>query len=62
MTDGVRSLFFLTLCASIALPLAARDRREGAWYKGNTHTQTLWSDGDAAPEFAADWYKSHGYH
>jgi hypothetical protein len=61
MADWVRSLFFLTLCASIALPLAARERREAAWYKGNTHTHTLWSDGDAAPEFAADWYKSHGY-
>lgn len=41
--------------------------RQGAapkttWYKGNTHTHTLWSDGDAPPEIAADWYKSHGYH
>lgn len=32
------------------------------WYKGNTHTHTLWSDGDAAPEFAAKWYKDRGYH
>jgi hypothetical protein len=31
------------------------------WYKGNTHTHSLWSDGDAAPEHIADWYKSHGY-
>ena len=31
------------------------------WYKGNTHTHTLWSDGDAAPEFAVAWYKDHGY-
>src|SRR5262245_32769399 len=31
------------------------------WLKGNTHTHTLWSDGDAAPEKVADWYKSHGY-
>ena len=22
----------------------------------------LWSDGDAAPEWSADWYKRHGYH
>lgn len=38
--------------------------REGdglRWFKGNTHTHTFWSDGDAAPEFAVDWYKSHGY-
>ncbi len=32
------------------------------WYKGNTHAHTLWSDGDAAPEVVADWYKEHGYH
>lgn len=31
------------------------------WYKGNTHTHTLWSDGDAAPEWAVAWYKEHGY-
>jgi hypothetical protein len=31
------------------------------WLKGNTHTHSLWSDGDAAPEHLADWYKSHGY-
>lgn len=32
------------------------------WWKGNTHTHTLWSDGDAAPEAVAAWYKEHGYH
>jgi hypothetical protein len=31
------------------------------WYKGNTHTHTLWSDGDAAPEYAVSWYKEQGY-
>ena len=31
------------------------------WYKGNTHTHTLWSDGDDYPELVLDWYKSHGY-
>jgi hypothetical protein len=36
--------------------------REPRWWKGNTHTHTLWSDGDAAPEWAADGYKSNGYH
>ena len=27
---------------------------EKRWYKGNTHTHTLWSDGDAAPELVVD--------
>lgn len=31
------------------------------WYRGNTHTHTLWSDGDAAPEWAVAWYKENGY-
>lgn len=31
------------------------------WFKGQTHTHTLWSDGDAAPELAVAWYKDHGY-
>lgn len=31
------------------------------WYKGNLHTHSYWSDGDAFPETVVDWYKSHGY-
>ena len=31
------------------------------WYKGNTHTHTLRSDGDSPPEYVARWYKEHGY-
>ncbi|MCZ6597703.1 MAG: hypothetical protein O7B99_08705, partial [Planctomycetota bacterium] len=34
---------------------------ESRWWRGNTHTHTLWSDGDGAPELVADWYKSGGY-
>ncbi|HJU68791.1 MAG TPA: hypothetical protein VJ650_11150 [Gemmatimonadaceae bacterium] len=32
------------------------------WWRGNTHTHTLWSDGDDFPEAVADWYKRNGYH
>ena len=31
------------------------------WYKGNLHTHTFWSDGDAPPEITVDWYKTNGY-
>ncbi len=31
------------------------------WFKGNTHTHSLWSDGNDYPEMIMDWYKSHGY-
>lgn len=33
----------------------------GRWFKGNTHTHTLESDGDSPPEVVARWYKAHGY-
>ncbi len=31
------------------------------WYKGNTHTHTLNSDGDSTPDEVVRWYRSHGY-
>lgn len=34
---------------------------EARWFKGNLHTHSLWSDGDAYPEVIVDWYKTHGY-
>ena len=42
-----------------ALTPADNDAR---WWKGNTHTHTLWSDGDDFPEMVTDWYKQRGYH
>src|SRR5688572_1524837 len=35
---------------------------EGRWYKGNTHTHTLNSDGDSSPDDVVRWYREHGYH
>lgn len=37
------------------------DFRSGKWFKGNTHTHTLESDGDSPPEAVANWYRTHGY-
>ena len=31
------------------------------WYKGNLHTHTTESDGDAEPEKVVRWYRRHGY-
>jgi hypothetical protein len=33
----------------------------GRWYKGNTHTHTLNSDGDSTPDDVVRWYRAHGY-
>ena len=38
-------------------PTAATAR----WYKGNTHTHTLNSDGDSTPDEVVRWYREHGY-
>jgi hypothetical protein len=32
------------------------------WYKGNTHTHTLNSDGDSPPDVVTRWYRENGYH
>ncbi len=31
------------------------------WYRGNTHTHSLWSDGNDFPEMIVGWYKEQGY-
>ena len=59
-----RIVFSLILVFTLVFQASALDLKEDAahhWYKGNTHTHTLWSDGDAAPEWAVAWYFDHGY-
>lgn len=53
------ALFVVTGCqrATVATGAIAAE----AWWRGNTHTHTLWSDGDEFPEAVADWYKRNGY-
>ena len=34
---------------------------EKQWFKGNLHTHTTESDGDASPEEAVKWYRDHDY-
>lgn len=45
-----------------AQPPAAGDAPRLRWYKGNTHTHTLNSDGDSTPDEVVRWYREHGYH
>jgi len=49
---------------STAVPLqqpAALAVTASRWYKGNTHTHTLNSDGDSTPDDVVRWYREHGY-
>jgi hypothetical protein len=50
------------LLSSIALCLAtASCGSTKSWYKGNTHTHTLWSDGNGAPELVISYYTENDY-
>jgi hypothetical protein len=48
-------LWAWVFCAPIA---GAQTQR---WFRGNTHTHTLNSDGDSPPDSVARWYRDHGY-
>jgi hypothetical protein len=61
-TAAAGGLCALVVAAGTAAPARGEAPDDGGrWWKGNTHAHTLWSDGDAAPELVADWYRSHGY-
>lgn len=55
----MRTFAFLTTLLLSALTFAQEPPLQ--WFKGHTHTHSLWSDGDAPPEWIAAWYKEHGY-
>ena len=52
------AMILADLALSVAAPVSAQ---ELYWYKGNTHTHTVNSDGDTAPDAVARWYKEHDY-
>jgi len=54
----MRVILILLFTASFA---AAQDYDTRDWFKGNTHTHSLWSDGNDFPEMIFDWYKERGY-
>lgn len=51
-----------TLLTSPAGAFAQSAPSELRWFKGNTHTHTLNSDGDSTPDEVVRWYREHGYH
>ena len=58
MENRTKSLLSLLI---IVFFFGCSPKEELPWYKGNLHTHTYWSDGDAFPEMVLDWYKSNGY-
>jgi hypothetical protein len=47
--------------ALLALLAASASAQTAHWYRGNTHTHSLNSDGDSPPDSLARWYRDHGY-
>lgn len=52
--------FAINTAYTSAQPVAAQQTKL-RWYKGNTHTHTINSDGDSTPDEVVRWYREHGY-
>ena len=64
----MRTIAFVAAISGVLLTAArgpqaqpSLERTAGRWYKGNTHTHTLNSDGDSTPDDVTRWYREHGY-
>ena len=51
----------LSLVCTLTSSPPGEPESKPTWLRGNTHTHTLWSDGDAPPETAIAWYVDHDY-
>jgi hypothetical protein len=62
MTHRFLSSSLLACAALLCAPrFQAADNGGSHWWKGNTHTHSVWSDGNDFPEMITDWYVKHGY-
>lgn len=66
MTRRTVALAAFCLCLGVWTSCGDSESSAPAWnttpfWKGNTHTHSLWSDGDTAPEWIADWYVQQKY-
>lgn len=51
----------LAALAALLVANAATACAQPKWFRGNTHTHTINSDGDSPPDSVARWYRDHGY-
>ncbi len=58
---SVLILLFAFNTTTIYQPLTPPPQKQLNWYKGNTHTHTINSDGDSTPDEVVRWYREHGY-
>ncbi|MEK7831088.1 MAG: CehA/McbA family metallohydrolase [Acidobacteriota bacterium] len=58
-----RTFVLIALAATLTLAAfnSSAQERKLNWYKGNTHTHTVNSDGDSTPDEVVRWYRERGY-
>lgn len=61
MLAGLALALASVLAAASDRRFEAQDTQGMRWFRGNTHTHTLQSDGDSPPDVVARWYRDHGY-
>ena len=59
ITRPIAALAILTVVVAVAP--ADEPAATARWYKGNTHTHSLWSDGNDFPEMIVAWYRERDY-
>jgi hypothetical protein len=59
---GIVCLGILLTAGAAALAQEAEGQAALKWFKGNTHTHSLNSDGDSTPDDVVRWYREHRYH
>jgi hypothetical protein len=57
MTKNIQAL---AVCALLVVA-STSNAQTSRWFRGNTHTHTLQSDGDSPPDSVARWYRDRGY-
>lgn len=62
MRRAFSSTLLLACLITTPLPAEETSAQELRWFKGNTHTHTLNSDGDSTPDEVVRWYRENGYH
>ena len=60
MKRKTKRFYAISIFAALLLFVSARAQQK-SWYKGNTHTHTINSDGDTSPDEVVRWYKEHEY-
>ena len=55
-------ILLVILAVSLNSHFFSHAEENSSWFKGNTHTHSLWSDGNDFPEMIAKYYKDNGYH